>query len=250
MSAIEFESVSKRFRLQEGHTLREFMPAFLSGRGWSVPFYALDDVSFKVERGETFGIIGRNGSGKSTALKLIAGVMAPTDGEVRVAGRVCPLIELGAGFHPDLTGRENVLLNASILGMSGRQTRSRFEEIVAFSELAEFMDTPVKRYSSGMYIRLGFSIAIHSDPDVLLVDEVLSVGDAPFQEKCVARMREIQSHGVTIVLVTHALPLIESFCHRALLLHGGRVAAEGNPKDVVRQYQETVSLASASELTV
>jgi len=250
MNAIDFESVSKRFRLQDGQTLREFMPAFLRGRGWSLPFYALDDVSFKVDQGETFGVIGRNGSGKSTILKLIAGVMAPTDGQVGVAGRVCPLIELGAGFHPDLTGRENIFLNASILGMTGRETRARFDEIVAFSELAEFIDTPVKRYSSGMYIRLGFSIAVHSDPDILLVDEVLSVGDASFQEKCLAKMSEIQSQGATIVLVTHVLSLVESFCHRALLLHGGRVVAEGKPGDIVHRYWEIVSQASGSELTV
>ena len=248
MNVIEFESASKRFQLQEGRTLREFMPAFFQGRGWSPPFYALHDVSFNVARGETFGIIGRNGSGKSTALKLIAGVMAPSEGQVRVAGRVSPLIELGAGFHPDLTGHENIFLNASILGMSNREIKARFDEIVAFSELPDFMDTPVKRYSSGMYVRLGFSIAVHSDPDILLVDEILAVGDAPFQDKCLAKMREIQDRGVSIVLVSHALPLVEEFCHRALLLHSGRVMAEGNPQEVVHRYGEIV--AQAAELAV
>jgi ABC-type polysaccharide/polyol phosphate transport system ATPase subunit len=241
MTAIQFESVSKRFQLQEGRTIREFVPALLTGKGWSPPFYALRDVSFDVDQGETFGIIGRNGSGKSTVLKLIAGVMAPTEGAVRVAGRICPLIELGAGFHPDLTGRENLHMNASILGMTGREIKERFDEIVEFAELAEFMDMPVKRYSSGMYIRLGFSIAVHSDPNVLLVDEVLSVGDGPFQEKCLRKMREIQARGVTIVLVSHAMGLVDQFCHSALLLHEGRVVAEGETAEVIRQYEGIVS---------
>src|SRR5206468_1424596 len=163
--------VSKRFQLQEGKTLREFVPALFRGQGWADPFYALRDLSFFLDRGETLGIIGRNGSGKSTILKLIAGVTAPTKGEVRVAGRVSPLIELGAGFHPDLTGRENVHLNASLLGMSGKEIKERYEDIVDYAELREFIDTPVKRYSSGMYMRLAFAVAVHSDPDVLLVDE-------------------------------------------------------------------------------
>ncbi|TMB94693.1 MAG: ABC transporter ATP-binding protein, partial [Chloroflexi bacterium] len=156
------------------------MPLFFKGRGFTEPFYALRDVSFAIGRGETVGIVGRNGSGKSTALKLIAGVMAPTAGEVRVLGRVSPLIELGAGFHPDLTGRENIHLNASILGMTGRQIKEQFSAIVEFAELQEFIDTPIKRYSSGMYVRLGFSVAIHSNTEILLVDELLSVGDTYF----------------------------------------------------------------------
>ncbi len=244
MSVIEFDSVSKRFQLREGRTLREFMPAFLSGRGWSPPFYALHDVSFSVEQGETFGIIGHNGSGKSTLLKLIADVMAPSEGVVRVSGLVSPLIELGAGFHPDMTGRENIFLNASILGMPNREIGARFSDIVAFSELAEFIDTPVKRYSSGMYVRLGFAVAAHSDPDILLVDEVLAVGDAAFQQKCFGKIREFQRQGVTIVLVSHALSLVEQFCHRALLLDHGRVTAEGSPQDVVHRYRSTVDQAT------
>ena len=180
---IEFWHVSKQFELQEGRTLREFVPALFKGQAYSQPFYALRDVTFYIERGETVGLLGRNGSGKSTALKLIAGVMAPSEGEVKVAGRVSPLIELGAGFHPDLTGRENVHMNASILGMSAREIKERFGNIVDFADLWEFIDTPIKRYSSGMYARLGFSVAVHCRPDILLVDEVLSVGDAFFQEK-------------------------------------------------------------------
>ena len=200
---VEFRNVSKSYALQEGRTLREFVPALLRGKGWGEQFFALRDVSFTIEHGETVGLIGRNGSGKSTALKLIAGVTAPTSGEVSVFGRISPLIELGAGFHPDLTGRENVNLNASILGMTASEVREQFDAIVDFAELREFIDTPVKRYSSGMYMRLGFAVAVHADPDVLLVDEVLSVGDTFFQEKCLDKMHEFKERGVTIVVVSH-----------------------------------------------
>jgi len=191
-----------------------------------------------MDRGETVGLIGRNGSGKSTALKLIAGVMAPTEGEVRVAGRVSPLIELGAGFHPDLTGRENVRLNASILGMTGREIDEQFGSIVDFAELWDFIDTPVKRYSSGMYVRLAFAVAVHTNPEVLLVDEVLSVGDAYFGEKCIEKMYEFQKNGTTIVVVSHSLDLVEQFCERAIWLEHGRVVAEGPSRDVAKRYRE------------
>ncbi len=237
---IQFEGISKRFQLREGTTLREFLPAMFKGRGWSEPFHALKDVTFSIARGETVGMIGRNGSGKSTILKLIAGVMAPTTGDVQIRGRVSPLIELGAGFHPDLTGRENIFLNACILGMSGKEVKERFGEIVAFAELWEFIDTPVKRYSSGMYIRLGFSVAVHSNPDILLVDEVLAVGDAHFQDKCLARMQEFQSQGVTIVLVSHSMDLVEKFCQRTMLIDGGHLLEEGPPKAVIPRYLEMV----------
>lgn len=245
---IEFRNVSKRFQLQEGRTLREFVPALFSGRGWSDPFYALRDVSFPIRRGETVALVGRNGSGKSTALKLIAGVMAPTEGIALVNGRVSPLIELGAGFHPDLTGRENVFMNASILGMSAREIRERFHEIVEFAELSEFIDTPVKRYSSGMYMRLGFSVAIHSNPEILLVDEVLSVGDAYFQEKCLDKMHDFQRRGTTIVMVSHTMQLVEKFCERALLLNHGHLVADGTPSEVIERYLhlETPSVEMAS----
>lgn len=237
-TAIEFIEVSKRFVLEEGRTLREFIPALLKGSGWSAPFYALRDVSFVINRGETVGILGRNGSGKSTTLKLIAGVMAPNGGEVHVHGRVSPLIELGAGFHPDLTGRENVSLNASILGMTANEIRERFDEIVDFAELWEFMDTPVKRYSSGMYGRLGFSVAVHSDPDVLLVDEVLAVGDAAFAEKCLDKIREFQQRGVTIVIVSHSAGMVTEFCGRAILIDHGHLLEDGRPDEVMGRYWE------------
>ena len=242
--AIEFQRVSKRFQLQEGRTLREFVPAFLRGQGFTPPFYALLDVSFSVELGETLGLIGRNGSGKTSILKLIAGVTAPSQGQVVVRGRVSPLIELGAGFHPDLTGRENIYLNASILGLSNREIRARFADIVAFAELREFIDTPIKRYSSGMYMRLAFAVAVHTDPDILLVDEVLAVGDAPFQEKCLTKMREFQKRGVAIVFVSHDLALVQQFCHRGLWLDSGRIVAEGAPEGVVQKYAESVTQAA------
>ncbi|MEX0682116.1 MAG: ABC transporter ATP-binding protein [Dehalococcoidia bacterium] len=237
---IEFRDVTKRFFLKDGRTLREFATAIISRKPWGDEFRALTDVSFTVARGETLGIIGRNGSGKSTALKLIAGVTAPSEGQVFVGGRVSPLIELGAGFHPDLTGRENVHLNGSILGMSEREINEQFPAIVEFAELQEFIDMPVKRYSSGMYVRLGFAVAVHSNPEVLLVDEVLSVGDAFFQEKCHERMHEFKQRGITIVVVSHSAETITSFCDRAIWLDHGRLAADGPAKRVVAEYMATV----------
>jgi len=236
LTEIEFANVSKRFQLTEGGSLREFVPALFKGRGFTEPFYALRDVSFRINQGETVAIVGRNGSGKSTILKLIAGVMAPTTGDVRVYGRVSPLIELGAGFHPDLTGRENIHLNASILGMSAKEIKQQFQAIVDFAELWDFIDTPVKRYSSGMYIRLGFSVAVHSEPGILLVDEVLSVGDTYFQEKCLTKMHEFQTRGTTMVLVSHSMDLVQRFCERALFIHGGRLVDEGPPAKIIDEY--------------
>ncbi len=235
---IELWRVSKRFQLHEGRSLREFLPALLRARDRPEPFYALRDVTFSIGRGETVAIIGPNGSGKSTILKLMAGVMAPSEGELRVSGRVSPLIELGAGFHPDLTGRENVYLNACILGMSGKETRDRFDEIVSFAELWDFIDTPVKRYSSGMYARLGFSVAVHSNPDLLLVDEVLSVGDASFEDKCLVKMHDFQARGTTIVVVSHSTDLVRKFCHRVLLMEGGHLVADGEPEETIGRYRE------------
>lgn len=236
LTEIEFVNVSKRFQLTEGGSLREFVPALFKGRGFTEPFYALRDVSFTISQGETVAIVGRNGSGKSTILKLIAGVMAPTTGDVRVYGRVSPLIELGAGFHPDLTGRENIHLNASILGMSAKEIKQQFQAIVDFAELWDFIDTPVKRYSSGMYIRLGFSVAVHSEPGILLVDEVLSVGDTYFQEKCLSKMHDFQARGTTMVLVSHSMDLVQRFCERALFIHGGRLVDEGPPTKIIDEY--------------
>ena len=193
-------------------------------------------MSFDVPAGKTFGIVGRNGSGKSTMLKLIAGIGRPTDGTVAVKGRVSALIELGAGFHPEISGRENVYINGMMLGLTKREVAARFEEIVAFAELEDFIDAPVKTYSSGMYMRLGFAVAIHVDPDVLLVDEVLAVGDEAFTHKCLDKFAEFRRRGRTVLLVTHSLDLVTRFCDEALWLDGGVARMQGDPKRVVDAY--------------
>jgi ABC-type polysaccharide/polyol phosphate transport system ATPase subunit len=211
-------------------------------------FPALGGVSFRVPRGCTCGIIGRNGSGKSTLLKCIAGITRPTSGEVRVEGRVSALIELGAGFHPEISGRENVFINGIMLGLSKRDIQRRFDEIVHFAELRDFIDAPVKTYSSGMYMRLGFAVAINVDPDVLLIDEVLAVGDQAFTAKCLDKFAEFRRRNKTILLVTHALDLVEKFCDRALWLDGGRTLAEGEPRRVVAAYLMDVARAEEQEL--
>jgi ABC-2 type transport system ATP-binding protein len=244
--AIRFEKAYKRFHLREGTTLKEFLTTLLR-REQRSSFYALDDVSFSVSRGETLGIVGRNGSGKSTVLKLIAGVMAPTQGTVEVYGRVSPLIELGAGFHPDLTGRENVFLNGAILGMSRRMILERWDDIVAFAELQDFMDTPVKHYSSGMFMRLGFAVAVHSNPDILIVDEALSVGDAAFQEKCLERISGFQKSGVTIVIVSHDLGMIKEFCPRSLHLDHGRLISDGSTNNVTASYLDSIDRETGAD---
>ena len=243
--ALEVQGVSKRFRRGEKHSsLRDLLPALTRKflRSGPAParesqgFLALDDVTFQVNRGEAFGIIGGNGAGKSTILKLLTGIMQPTSGKIRIAGRVSALIEVGAGFHRDLTGRENVFMNGAILGLSRQEIEKRFDAIVAFSGLEEFIDTPVKRYSSGMFARLGFSVAAHVDPDVLLVDEVLSVGDYVFQRKCVERMNAVIASGVTIVFVSHNLRELANLCPRSLLLEKGRLQMIGPTEDVIRTY--------------
>jgi ABC-type polysaccharide/polyol phosphate transport system ATPase subunit len=199
-------------------------------------FSALDGVSFEIPRGSTFGVIGENGSGKSTLLKLLAGITKPTRGSLSVEGRISALIELGAGFHPEISGRENVFINGIMLGLSRRQVEERFEEIVAFAELERFIDAPVKTYSSGMYARLGFAVAIHVDPDVLLIDEVLAVGDEAFTRKCLDKIGEFRRRGRTIVLVSHSLGLVERMCDEVLWLRAGKKADEGDPKRVVDAY--------------
>ena len=211
-------------------------------------FPALQDVSFSVTRGQTYGIVGRNGSGKSTALKIVAGITKPTTGSVRVEGRVSALIELGAGFHPEISGRENVFINGIMLGLSKREVARRFDEIVAFAELDDFIDAPVKTYSSGMYMRLGFAVAIHVDPDVLLVDEVLAVGDEAFTHKCLDKFREFRRRGKTVLLVTHQLGLVERFCDEVLWLDQGHNRAEGDPRRVVGAYVSAVEQREAVHL--
>lgn len=211
-------------------------------------FAALDDVSLTVAAGQTFGIIGRNGSGKSTLLKLVAGITKPTRGSVCVNGRISALIELGAGFHPEISGRENVFINGIMLGLSKREIARRFDEIVEFAELQDFIDAPVKTYSSGMYMRLGFAVAIHVDPDVLLVDEVLAVGDEGFSHKCLDKFGEFRRRGKTILLVTHSLSLVERFCDDAIWLDAGHVRAVGDPKRVVGAYITDVGRSEERQL--
>jgi ABC-type polysaccharide/polyol phosphate transport system ATPase subunit len=239
--AIELTNVSKIYRRYGGRQFSTLKSALLQRSILrdlqpSETFPALTDVSFTVPRGSTYGVIGRNGSGKSTALKLVAGITKPTTGRVDVAGRISALIELGAGFHPEISGRENVFINGIMLGLSKREIHHRFDDIVEFAELREFIDAPVKTYSSGMYMRLGFAVAIHVDPDVLLVDEVLAVGDEGFTHKCLDKFAEFRRRGKTILLVTHSLNLVERFCDEALWLDGGHAMAHGDPKRVVGAY--------------
>jgi ABC-type polysaccharide/polyol phosphate transport system ATPase subunit len=211
-------------------------------------FPAIQDVTFTVPAGRTLGVIGRNGSGKSTMLKLVAGITKPTSGTVRVNGRISALIELGAGFHPEISGRENVFINGIMLGLTKREIAKRFDEIVEFAELKDFIDAPVKTYSSGMYMRLGFAVAIHVDPDVLLVDEVLAVGDEGFTHKCLDKFAEFKRRGKTILLVTHSLAMVERFCDEALWLDRGRMQGMGDPKRIIGAYITDVEAAEEEQL--
>jgi lipopolysaccharide transport system ATP-binding protein len=238
-ATVRFDNVSKRFTLrhERSRSFQEAALAFFKGRTSSrEELWALKDVTFAVERGKTLGIIGPNGSGKSTILKLISRILEPTSGQIDVQGRVSALIELGAGFHPDLTGRENVYLNGSLLGFSRKEMQAKFDRIVEFSELEKFIDVPIKHYSSGMYMRLGFSVAIHVDPDILLIDEILAVGDQAFQNKCLGKISELKSQGVTIIFVSHDLEAVLDLCDRAIGLEGGRVQVEGLAREVVDHY--------------
>jgi ABC-type polysaccharide/polyol phosphate transport system ATPase subunit len=213
-------------------------------------FHALQGVSFTVPKGSTYGVIGRNGSGKSTMLKCVAGITRPTTGRVTVDGRISALIELGAGFHPEISGRENVFINGIMLGLSKKEITRRFDEIVEFAEMEEFIDAPVKTYSSGMYMRLGFAVAIHVDPDVLLVDEVLAVGDEGFTHKCLDKFGEFRRRGKTILLVTHSLGLVERFCDEALWIDGGRAGGTGDPRRVVAAYIADIEKREETALAV
>ncbi len=244
--AVDVRNVSKRFRLAHGqyNSLKERL--IHGGKRQNVEdFWALDEVSLTVGQGETLGILGRNGSGKSTLLKCICGVLQPTKGEVAVRGKLAGLLELGAGFQQDLTGRENIYLNGSLLGMSKREVDRAFDAIVDFSELEEFIDGPVKFYSSGMAVRLGFAVAVNVDPDVLVVDEVLAVGDERFQRKCIDRVNQFQKEGRTILLVTHAADTVRSICDRGIVLSHGRMVAEGEPGEVTRIFRERLMAEGA-----
>lgn len=243
MTRIQFDNVVQRFRVirERPDTLREVFARVFRSRARYHAFEALKGISFSVRDGEVVGIVGRNGSGKSTTLKIIAGVYRPTSGTVSVNGRVAALIELGAGFHGDLTGRENIVINGLMLGLSRRQIRDREQSIIEFAELGEFIDSPVKQYSSGMFMRLGFAIASEVDPDILLIDEILSVGDAAFQQKCIARIQEFLRHGKTIVYVSHSAAMIRELCSRALLLHEGILVADGEADKVISRYEELLN---------
>jgi ABC-type polysaccharide/polyol phosphate transport system ATPase subunit len=252
-SAIELAHVSKVYRKYSGRQFATLKSALLQRSILrdlqpSETFTALTDVSFTVPKGSTYGVIGRNGSGKSTALKLVAGITKPTSGTVRVDGRISALIELGAGFHPEISGRENVYINGIMLGLTRRQIQERFDEIVDFAELREFIDAPVKTYSSGMYMRLGFAVAIHVDPDVLLVDEVLAVGDEGFTHKCLDKFAEFRRRNKTILLVTHSLNLVEKFCDEAIWIDAGHAMSHGDPKRVVGAYLSAVEATEEEQL--
>jgi len=242
--AIAFEDVSKHYSLSlqkqatDIKTALLHLPKFLSGA--RRPFVALDHVSLRVRRGESLGIIGPNGSGKSTTLRLMAGIAPPTSGTVTVNGRVSALLELGSGFHPQITGRENAVLNAVLLGLTLREAREALPRIIEFSEMGEFIDQPMRTYSSGMFFRLGFAVAVHVRPEILLIDEVLAVGDAEFQKKCMDHIHGLRKQGVTLVLVTHDMLSLPMFCDRGMLLEHGQVTDEGTPQQVVHNYLERV----------
>lgn len=236
-TVIKFKNVTKKFSLLSQKTFKEFIPALIKGEETKKGFTALDDISFEIKKGETIGIIGPNGSGKSTILKLIAGVMSPTTGIVTTQGKISPLIELGAGMHPELTGRENIYLNGAILGLKRKDIDKNIENIIDFSEIREFINQPVKHYSSGMYMRLAFSIAIHVEPEILLVDEILAVGDTDFQAKCFKKMEEFKAaENVTTVFVSHSLGQVESFCTRVIYLNHHQIIFDGNPKTAIEKY--------------
>ncbi|MFT4306906.1 MAG: ABC transporter ATP-binding protein [Microbacterium sp.] len=236
---VRLTDVSKRFTVRKDASLKERIVTLgRAGRQHRQDFWALSDVSLDIRAGDTVGLIGHNGSGKSTLLKVVGGIIQPTTGDVQQRGRIAALLELGAGFHPDLTGRENVFLNASVLGLSHEETEANFDDIVEFSGVGDFIDTQVKFYSSGMYVRLAFAIAVHTDPDILLVDEVLAVGDEQFQQKCLDKIKSFQREGRTIVLVSHALDQIASLCDRVVLMHKGRMAFDGLADPAIERFRE------------
>lgn len=254
MDAIELVNVSKVYRRYSHSRQFATLKSALLSRSLirdlrpDETFPAVRNVSFTVPKGQTLGVIGRNGSGKSTTLKLVAGITKPTSGTVKVNGRISALIELGAGFHPEISGRENVFINGIMLGLTKREITRRFDEIVEFAELEAFIDAPVKTYSSGMYMRLGFAVAIHVDPDVLLVDEVLAVGDEGFTHKCLDKFAEFKRRNKTVLLVTHSLGLVERFCDEALWMDGGRMKVQGDPKRVVGAYITDVERSEEAQL--
>jgi lipopolysaccharide transport system ATP-binding protein len=256
---VEVENVSKRYKLGQfnARTLRDEVDQFFRrlrrknedgvphALAESSEFWALKEVSFSVQTGEVVGIIGRNGAGKSTLLKILSRVTEPTSGEIRIRGRVASLLEVGTGFHPELTGRENIYLNGTILGMTKAEVKAKFDEIVAFAEIDKFLDTPVKRYSSGMYVRLAFAVAAHLEPEILIVDEVLAVGDAAFQKKCLGKMGDVAREGRTILFVSHNMQAISVLCSKAIILEEGQITDRGLPRALVERHLSSGTLQSA-----
>jgi len=236
-TAILAENISKKYHLQKHRTFKEFLPALLGKQEMTIRFNALSNINIEIKKGDSLGILGKNGSGKSTLLKIIAGVTKPSDGRITVTGRIAPLIELGAGFHPELTGRENVYLNGSILGIKRKDMKILYSEIVKFAQLQDFMDQPIKFYSSGMYMRLAFAVAVAETPDILLVDEILAVGDTKFQQKCLARMKEFKRKGSTMIMVSHSMGQLLSHCETGLVLDHGKQLFYGNIKEAVELYK-------------
>ena len=257
--AIRVENLSKQYKIgvrNRHDTLRDLLMGGLKSmfsRNGAAParndtFWALRDISLEIKQGEVAGIIGRNGAGKSTLLKILSRITEPTEGEAKIHGRVASLLEVGTGFHAELTGRENIYLNGSILGMKRAEIDRKFDEIVDFSGIEGFIDTPVKHYSSGMYVRLAFAVAAHLEPEILIIDEVLAVGDAAFQKKCLAKMGEVANQGRTVLFVSHNMAAIQGFCSKCCLLSSGQVVAEGSPRSVVEQYLSDVSLGTPTLL--
>ena len=242
---LELDDVAKAYKIYRNPRHRAVEMLVPWGPVRHTDFWALNDVTLRVERGETLGVVGVNGSGKSTLLQIIAGIVRPTRGRVAVRGRISSLLELGAGFHPELTGRQNVEMFGTVIGLSLEEIRRRLPEIERFAGIGEFIDQQVKHYSSGMFVRLAFAAAIHVDPDVLLVDEALAVGDAVFQHQCLLRLRQMQAHGITVLYVSHDMGTIKSVCSRVVLLDGGRIIAEGGPADMASLYFARASAAIA-----
>jgi len=262
-TVIRVENLGKKYIIGHqgnGHrTLRDVLAEAVSFRRFrnqkseirnlkSEPFWALKDVSFEVTKGEVVGIIGRNGAGKSTLLKILSRITEPTTGRVRIRGRVASLLEVGTGFHPELTGRENVFLNGAILGMSREEIKRKFDEIVAFAEVEQFLDTPVKRYSSGMYVRLAFAVAAHLEPEILIIDEVLAVGDYEFQRRCLGKMNQVARGGLTVLFVSHNMTAIEELCPQSILLKNGRIERSGPTHQVVADYLSSTAAQSAWQI--
>ena len=249
---ITVEHLSKYYRLGQMKSAQSnllSLKSLFGGRGGGGPsrdLWALKDVSFEVPAGQVMGVVGRNGAGKSTLLKILSRITDPTEGRAVVHGRVGSLLEVGTGFHPELTGRENVFLNGSILGMSAQEIRRKFDEIIDFSEIGNFIDTPVKRYSSGMFTRLAFAVAANLDPEILIIDEVLSVGDAAFQKKCLIKIRNLMKGGRTVIFVSHSIGSVSELCSSAILLHKGRVLTTGTTTEVIEQYARLIATESAT----